>query len=101
MNINEQLFSPPFCLDIFKVIYNKNEYLFVGRLTKEELIAINKIKENKNITLDERSKLNLRYGKTGVDILKHKLTPISFISLDPTKPDPPTIKYFILIHFYI
>jgi hypothetical protein len=74
MNINELLFSPPFCLDIFKVIYNKNEYLFVGRLSKEELIAINKIKENKNITNEERSKINLRYGQTGVDILKHKLT---------------------------
>jgi len=75
MNINEQLFSPPFCLDIFKVIYNKNEYLFVGRLSKEELVAINKIKEKKNITLEERTKLNLRYGQTGVDILKHKLSP--------------------------
>ena len=49
MNINEQLFNPPFCLDIFKVIYNKNEYLFVGRLSKEELVAINKIKEKKTL----------------------------------------------------
>ena len=72
-NINEILFSPQFCLDIFKVIYNNNEYLFVGRLSKEETIAINKLKEKKSIYEEEINILNLRYGKTGVDILKNKL----------------------------
>jgi hypothetical protein len=73
MNINEILFTPKFCLDIFKVIYNKKEYLFLGRLTKEELIIINKIKENKSLSKDEKDILNLRYGNNGVYILKSKI----------------------------
>ena len=72
-NINEILFTPKFCLDIFKVIYNNNEFLFVGRINKEESIAINKIKNKETITEEERNILNFRYGQTGVDILRYKL----------------------------
>ena len=53
-NINEILFTPKFCLDIFKVIYNNNEYLFVGRINKEESIAINKIKNRERSTCATR-----------------------------------------------
>ena len=73
-DINEILFSPQFCLDLFKVIYNKKEYLFIGRVTKEELEIINKIKEDKNLSFQEKKALADRYGKTAVDILSEKIT---------------------------
>ena len=73
MNINEILFTPKFCLDIFKVIYKKKDYLFLGRLTKEELLIVNKIKDKKLLSKEEKDILNLRYGSNGVEILKYKI----------------------------
>ena len=73
MNINEILFSPPFCLDIFKVIYNNKEFLFIGKVSKEEFIIINKIKDKIQINNQEKKILIEKYGKTALEILKKKI----------------------------